>query len=313
MIVDEFLFSCKCLENCWGGCYHYLEPWIGCEHNCVYCFARHKSEVVSILGQCNSSFESPTVFIEPTSLTKQIHEYLLKGEVKTLKLSRFTDFFTPKFVSSGLSHEILRVICESRVERAIITTKGVPDERIISLMKRYRHKISFNMAIRPFASKEIEPNVPSIFERVEAASQVHQEGIQTTIHMDPLIIGFDDQPESLAEFLVLLKSKSLERIMFSFLLLTEEIVENIRRIVGSSFADEIISNYDLSKMRGISTTQTELAYFTLHPEILTRSANNLAAILRELNFQYALCALKNKGYLSDLCSKTSICRGDFYA
>jgi len=130
------LFKKGCLGTCWYGKYHYLEPWIGCEHNCLYCYAKYRIIIKKELIKRKISFNNPETLFDRKKLIEKIKKTAFSGKIKILKLSRFTDIFTPKYVSNGLSFEILEILALSPIERIIITTKGIPSNEIINIMKK---------------------------------------------------------------------------------------------------------------------------------------------------------------------------------
>ncbi|MFZ2960160.1 MAG: radical SAM protein [Candidatus Ozemobacteraceae bacterium] len=308
------LFSPGCLGTCWHGKYHYFEPWAGCSHDCDYCYARYREVVTATLADRGAMFEHPVPLLAPDLLVKTVRERLAIGDIKILKLSRFTDFFVPEFVENGLCRDLLEVLLESPVERIIITTKGVPDDEIIDLAMRNGRKISYNLAAKPQGKIKLERHVASLESRLEAASRINRSGILTTVHMDPLIPGIEDDPEALTGFFKLLQEYGLRRVMFSFLLLTEPMIEDLRRRLGNASVEAILANYDLEKARQMLPKQKETVYVEVKPDIKNTCIERISRMLREMSFSFVLCSLKSVGGDVTIDAKACPrCDGSFYA
>lgn len=302
-----------CLGTCWYGKYHYLEPWVGCENNCYYCYGRFRSIVKDTLGKFGASFEIPVPLGEPERMLGEIREGLKRDAVRIVKLSRYTDIFTPVFVNNGLAHDILKILCESDVERVIITSKSIPDKKIMSLMEKYRGKFSYNAALRPANKIEVEPGTEDVRDRIEAASAVNEMGIMTTVHLDPLIAGLDDvsRIESLLQDL---QRHKLRRVMFSFLLLTADMIALFQSKIGGEVLSRVLGNYELEEKKQYLPRQEETVYFSLKPEVLESLVSAIGGRLAGMGFDFVLCSLKNKGTSQSVRSAhCPMCNGTFYA
>lgn len=308
------LFTPGCLGTCWHGKYHYFEPWVGCEHDCDYCYARYREGVRLTIEAMGSSFAVPVPLLPREKLLPAIRERLGRGDIKVLKLSRFTDFFVPAFATDGLAAEVLQALIDSPVERIIITTKGVPDPESLEMMARNGQKISYNLVAKPVAPISLEPKVRPVEERLEAAARLNRAGILTTVHMDPIVPGFEDDEEALRRFGETLMEYGLRRVMFSLLLLSDPIIADFRRRLGDELTDKILTGYALERSRQYLPKQSETVYFEARPEIKDACVRRISRILKEMGFHFVLCGLKSVGggvnVPAEDCPR---CDGTFYA
>lgn len=308
------LFADGCLGTCWYGKYHYLEPWVGCEHNCSYCYARFRSDVTNRLKEANTTFDHPVPLKDANELPGYLYDRIQNSNVNIIKLSRYTDFFTPSFVKNGFVHEVLEALCKSKAERLIITTKGVPDADLAALMGRYSKKISYNAAIKPENPIVLEPGVSSVAQRVETAARIAGLGIQTTIHMDPMVAGIDDSPEALTGFFSNLQKLGLNRVMFSYLLLSEELISHMEKTLAPEDLNRILNQYDIQRIDRILPKQDETTYSSIHPEIRKASIDRISSLLKGMDFDFVLCGLKSgRGGVKVDHKACPICDGSFYA
>ncbi len=308
------LFAKGCLGTCWYGKYHYMEPWAGCGHDCPYCYARFRSPVTSKLAELKAVFNDPEPLYPEEELLRRIAETANSGEIKILKLCRYTDIFTPKFVKNGLSFKVLRTLADSKVGRIIITTKGLPDRDIIALIAANPAKFSYNAAVRPSNGVIFEKELQPLKARLEAAAEIKRSGALTTIHIDPFVAGFDDEESSLRPLLEEMKALGLNRAMFSYLLLCEEMARGIAAVIKPAAFEAVKANYDLSASKQYLPNQSETVYWSLKPEVKRRSAEKTAAMLSEMGFDFVLCSLKNTPGLDTTRFKgAKLCDGKFYA
>jgi len=314
------LFSPGSLGTCWYGRYHYLEPWAGCGHACPYCYARTRTAVDNTLAELDTTFPEPELLMPRPQLLEQIEREANSGDIQVVKLCRYTDILTPRAVEDGLSHAILRVLAESKVRRIILTTKGVPDEDCHRLMVEHREKFSYNAAARPSAVVEGSPlagfdaGLRPLEERLEAAAALSREGVQTTIHLDPFVAGFDDQDEALLPFLALLKNHGLNRVMFSYLLFSGRIVDTMGEAVPADALEEIMASYDFSGARKVLPGQEDTVSHSLQDSALRESVEKVATALEEQGFDFVLCSLKSvRGLDARKYQRSMICNGSFYA
>lgn len=307
------LFKKGCLGTCWYGKYHYMEPWIGCSHDCPYCYARFRKNVNYKLKEIKTTFTKPKLFMDERDLLNEIKKVSFSGKINILKLSRFTDFFIPEFIRNGLVLEILNILVKSKIKRIIITTKGIGDDKIANIIRKNKEKFSYNVAVRPENEINFNENLLPIYERIDYAAKINSYGVLTTVHMDPFIPYFDDGL-CLNKMLSYIKKTGLNRIMFSYLLVSEEILEMIEKKLEPKVFKKLKDMYDLDKKKKYLPEQEDTYYFSIKDEIKRESIEKVAQILNSMNFEFVLCSLKSvKGLNKNIIKEFNICDGKFYA
>lgn len=315
------LFAPGSLGTCWYGKYHYLEPWVGCAHSCPYCYARSRRSVHNSLTELHGEFAEPVLQLPRPRLLEAIERGVNSGDIHILKLCRFTDIFTPGYVADGLSCEILEILAHSKLDRVIITTKGVPDQRIIDLMTANPKLFSYNVAVHPAGMWEASPikgldaNLPSVRQRLEAAAEVRKGGVLTTVHLDPVVAAIDDDPRALNPFLAELQRLELKRVMWSYLLLSGGITASMSEALAPEVWQEMQDRYDLLGARRILPGQDDTVSYALKKSVLTESTDKLYNALKDGGFEFVICSLKNAQALKNLDKFPSkmFCNGQFYA
>ncbi len=307
------LISDGCLGTCWYGKYHYIEPWVGCEFNCAYCYARFRSPVTEKTEALDTSFTDPVPLMDEDLLLKTLAEQVVERNVEIAKLSRYTDVFSPAMVKSGLSYKVFKTLVNSPVKRIILTTKGVPDERIKKLFIENKHKISYNLAAKPVTAFPFEGKIPPLKDRLEAASEMNKNGILTTVHMDPVVAEVEDKDELLLGFLKLLKKYNLNRVMFSYLLINDQILSVLIDRFGERVAAQLLTLFE-EKPHQVLSSEEETSYRSYKPEIKKTSIDKVSRLLKEMEFEFVLCSLKSgKGKLKINTTECPLCDGEFYA
>ena len=307
------LVKAGCLGTCWYGKYHYVEPWVGCSFDCAYCYARSRSPVTSKLQELGSVFCSPVLFVPEDRLLQELQAEIKDKNVKIAKLSRFTDVFNPQFVAGGTALAVLKAMIDAGVERIIITTKGVPDGNIIDFLSAHKDRFSYNAALKPEREIKLEGNIPQLAERLAAASQIQKLGIKVTVHVDPLIPGIDDEKETFIQFLSTLKDLGLMRVMFSYLLLNDEIINTLTARCTPPVVRALLSQFE-SQPKMMLPGQAETLSLEYKSGLKKASVERVFEMLKQQGFEYVLCSLKSgKGNLNLNGENRRLCDGTFYA
>jgi DNA repair photolyase len=159
-----------------------------------------------------------------------------------------------------------------------------------------------------------EPYSTPLKKRLDGAAKAQEAGAKVTIHLDPIVSGIEDTEELLAEFFKDLESRNLKRIMFSYLLLSEDIIANMKKTIDPVTMEKILSVYELDDSIQCLPTQTETRYYFLTPAARNESASRISSLLNKMGFDFVLCSIKNDPNSMDLGEKACpSCDGSFYA
>ena len=179
-----------------------LNPYRGCFHACVYCYARPTHEYWGF--GAGSDFESKIIVKKdaPTLLRRVFQKPSWEGEL--ILFSGNTDCYQPLEASLELTRACLNVCAEYRNPVGIIT-KGVLVQRDLDILRRLHQEASVHVYFSiPFSDDEVarkvEPHAPSSRKRFEAMATLADAGIPTGISLSPIIPGLNDEdmPDLLA-------------------------------------------------------------------------------------------------------------------
>jgi DNA repair photolyase len=179
-----------------------INPYKGCEHGCVYCFARPTHAYMGLSPGLD--FES-RLFVKPEAAELLRRELSSpRYQVRTIAIGTNTDPYQPAERRYGLMREILRVLLEFRHPVSLLTKSHLilRDLDILVKMREQdlvRAMISITTKDKALA-RTMEPRAPTPAKRFAAVKALSEAGIPTgTVH-GPMIPGLTDHElESLME------------------------------------------------------------------------------------------------------------------
>jgi DNA repair photolyase len=166
-----------------------INPYRGCEHGCIYCFARPTHEYLGM---------SAGLDFETRILVKEDAPELLREELnapkwtpKTIVISGVTDAFQPIERKLELTRRCLQVLAEFRNPVAIITKNHLVTRDIDHLKELAKYK-----AVRVFVSiTTLDPTLANIMEprtsmpelRLAAVDALASAGIPVGVMVAPVV------------------------------------------------------------------------------------------------------------------------------
>jgi DNA repair photolyase len=172
-----------------------INPYIGCEHGCKYCYAE------SYTRRFTKHNEPWGTFVDiktnaPTILTKEI-KHKPKGEVY---ISSLTDPYQPQEQKHQLTRKLLEILLKHQFP-ITIQTKSALVLRDIDLIKQFHtRQIGFTItSLNDSARKQFEPQSSSVEEKLQALKELHANSIKTYAFFGPILPYISDQnlPETL--------------------------------------------------------------------------------------------------------------------
>ncbi len=171
-----------------------INPYRGCEHGCVYCFARPTHAYMGL---------SPGLDFERRLFVKDGAAALLERELaapgytpRVIAIGTNTDPYQPIEKTYRVMRQILEVL--SRANHPVgIVTKGALVTRDIdilaSMAERGLAKVALSVTtLDGELARSLEPRAPSPERRLDAIRQLSEAGIPTSVMMAPIIPGIND-------------------------------------------------------------------------------------------------------------------------
>ncbi len=162
-----------------------VNPYIGCPHKCIYCYAEFMKRFTNHVGDVWGDFIDVKVFSNKVSSQKLKNRCVL--------ISSVTDpynYFEAKYGSTRRVLENL-VNTETRVEILTKSSLVLKDLDLIKKFKNIRIGISLNTLDESFR-KKIEPRASSIQNRLQALKTLKNENISTYLFISPMFPEITD-------------------------------------------------------------------------------------------------------------------------
>jgi len=184
-----------------------LNPYVGCSHGCIYCYARSYS-----LRRGRKERWGSFVDIK-RDLPGVLRKELLRKKKGVVGLSTITDAYQPVEADTRLTRECLEELLQSGFTVSI-QTKSAIVLRDLDLLARHPGQVEVGFTITtmdPSISAKIEPGASSPTDRAGALRKLSDNGIATWLFMGPILPAITE--DGLDEVLDLAESVAVERIL----------------------------------------------------------------------------------------------------
>ena len=173
---------------------HTINPYQGCEHGCVYCFARPAH---AYLGM------SPGLDFETKLFAKTNAAEVLRAELGRkgfdpgiVALGGATDAYQPIERGLRITRQVLEVLAEFEVAVGI-TTKSALVERDLDLLEPMARKglVRVHMSVPTLdheLSRRMDPRASSPTRRLDAIGRLTDAGVPVALYCSPLIPMVND-------------------------------------------------------------------------------------------------------------------------
>ncbi|WP_044551515.1 PA0069 family radical SAM protein [Mesorhizobium japonicum] len=172
-----------------------INPYRGCEHGCVYCFARPTHAFMGLSPGLD--FETK-LFAKPDAARLLDKELSKEGyQPRTIAIGTNTDPYQPIEKQYRIMREILEVL-EARGHPVGIVTKSALVTRDIDILSRMAERGLAKVALSVttldrMLARTMEPRASTPTKRLEAIRQLSDAGIPTSVMVAPIIPGLTDQ------------------------------------------------------------------------------------------------------------------------
>jgi DNA repair photolyase len=170
-----------------------LNPYVGCLHGCLYCYAIDftRGPPAAAWGQ--------VVYVKINLLE------LLRRETRRLKpgivgLSTITDPYQPPEARYRLTRGAVEILAQAGFHVSIQTKSGLV-VRDLDVLTRHRDAVDVGFTITTMRDKAriLEPLAAHPLARARAAAKLAAAGVKVWIFLGPVVPGFNDDPQDIAE------------------------------------------------------------------------------------------------------------------
>jgi DNA repair photolyase len=172
-----------------------INPYRGCEHGCVYCFARPTHAYMGLSPGLD--FES-RLFAKPDAAKLLERELAKDGyQPKTIAIGTNTDPYQPIEKKWRIMREVLEVL-EAHNHPVGIVTKSALVARDIDILSRMAEnglaKVALSVtSLDRMLARTMEPRAATPPRRLETIKKLAEAGIPASVMVAPIIPGLNDQ------------------------------------------------------------------------------------------------------------------------
>ncbi|MDI6806024.1 MAG: radical SAM protein [Candidatus Bathyarchaeia archaeon] len=165
-----------------------FNPYTGCDHSCVYCYA--------------SSYIPKFFFCRPKKdLIPKLEREAIKLKGELISIANSSDPYPNLEAKMGLTRKCLEILTRHNCKLQIITKSKIV-LRDVDLLRKKPSMVSLTITtIDDELAKVIEPHAPSSSERLKTAEILVNADMPTSVRIDPIIPFVNDNQENLIKTL----------------------------------------------------------------------------------------------------------------
>ena len=224
-----------------------INPYQGCEHGCVYCYARPSHAYLDLSPGLD--FET-RLFAKPNAATLLREELAKPGyRCEPMALGTNTDPYQPIEREWRITRQIIEVLAECD-HPITITTKGVAIERDLDLLSAMASKNLVHVQVSiamldPDLARKLDPRAPAPQRRLEMIRALAGVGVPVGVNVAPVIPQLTDKDlESVLEAAAAHGARSAMWVML-----------RLPREVKELFRDWLAQHYPLRAAHVMSIVQ----------------------------------------------------------
>jgi DNA repair photolyase len=171
-----------------------MNPYAGCEHGCIYCYARNVHEYWGY----SAGLDFERKIIVKTNAPEMLRKFLMhpKWDANPIMLSGNTDCYQPAEQKYRLTRGLLKVCNEFNQPVGILTKNSwiIKDKDVLQEMAKKR-LVSAMVSITSFNEdlrRVMEPRTTTAKQRLKVIEELSNAGIHMGIMMGPMIPGLNE-------------------------------------------------------------------------------------------------------------------------
>ena len=186
-----------------------LNPYIGCEHGCVYCYAE-------FMRKYTSHKEEWGEFVDvKINIVDRLRQQIKRAKPGTIMIGTVTDAYQPLEEKYQLTRRCLEILAYFNFPISI-QTKSDLVTRDIDILRRIKNKeVGFTItSIDPKVERIFEPKASKLENRFRALEKLRENDIPAFVFFGPILPFFSDNEKSIRSLLERLESMGIEEIYF---------------------------------------------------------------------------------------------------
>lgn len=218
-----------------------LNPYTGCQHACVYCYAPVVLRFSPVSSSWGTRVHAKTNIAE--ALEREVSRK--RDPIGPVMLGSVTDAYQPCEADLGLTRRCLEVLSECPGTGISILTKSPLVLRDVDVLRKWLPaervhpgslSVGFTVTVPDdTTATAFEPGAPPPSRRLEAARVLAREGIPVWIFVAPLLPGVGDTREALERLLTEVAEAGVRTVMFDRLNPYARAVSAVRAVYKARF------------------------------------------------------------------------------
>ena len=212
-----------------------INPYLGCEHACVYCYATFMARFSDIKDEWGSFVGVKEN--APDVLRKEIP--LRKPGV--VSFGTVCDAYQPVEERYGITRSCLEAFIDAEGFEVGVLTKSdlvLRDMDVLSKLPNADVGFSITCLDRELAAV-FEPRAPSPSRRLAAMRELSREGIPVWGFFGPVLPTFTDTEEGIAEVLMAMADAGASRVLVDAMSLYPKVQSSVRSLIARAFPDRL--------------------------------------------------------------------------
>jgi DNA repair photolyase len=186
-----------------------LNPYIGCEHGCVYCYAE-------FMRKYTNHKEEWGEFVDvKINIVNRLRKQIKRTKPGTIMIGTVTDAYQPLEEKYQLTRRCLEILADFDFP-ITIQTKSDLVLRDVDILKQIKDKeVGLTItAIDPKVEELFEPKASKLENRFHALEKLRENNIPAFVFFGPILPFFSDGERSIQSLVEKLKSMGIEKIYF---------------------------------------------------------------------------------------------------
>src|SRR5687767_7402882 len=182
------------VESADVGMMYSMNPYAGCEHGCIYCYARNVHEYWGY----SAGLDFERKIIVKKNAPQLLRKFLMhpKWDATPIMLSGNTDCYQPAEQTYRLTREMLKVCNEFNQPVGILTKNSwiIKDKDVLQEMAK-KNLVSAMVSVTSFNEdlrRVMEPRTTTAKQRLKVIEELSGAGVRMGIMMGPMIPGLNE-------------------------------------------------------------------------------------------------------------------------
>jgi DNA repair photolyase len=242
-----------------------LNPYTGCQHGCVYCYAE-------FMKKWTNHNEPWGEFVDvKINIADRLRQQIKRTKPGTVMIGTVTDAYQPLEEKFQITRQCLEIFADTDFP-IFIQSKSDLILRDIDFFKRIKDK-EIGLTITcpdPRIEKIFEPNTSDLERRFEALAKLKENGIPTFVFFGPILPFFSDSEKSLKLIFERLQKIGIKKIYLDKMNYVKGKFKKISSLLEKDFPGALVFYESLID----------------HPERYTEwLKGNLTSVLSEFSFE----------------------------